>query len=112
LAHRLAQLDEFSLRRTTNEILFAQKLIEGEELATIVGAAPVGKPRAALQIVGQRQRASAIGMIERDRERQGTPQRMPDQQRLLQAERAHELCQRIGLRTKPCRRIVRTCRIA
>ena len=47
-----------------------------------------------------------VRMIERDSQRQGAAQRMPDQQRLLQTQRAYELRQRIGLRPKPRRCIV------
>ena len=40
LPHRAAQLGELRQRRSANEVLFAQKLIEGEELTVIVGATP------------------------------------------------------------------------
>ena len=48
LAHRAAQLGELRQRRTADEILFTQKLIEGEELPVIVGATPKSKPGGAL----------------------------------------------------------------
>ena len=56
LTHGRTQLGELVGRGRPNEVLLGKKLVEGDELPVVVLAAPKGKARGALQVVGKCER--------------------------------------------------------
>ena len=113
-----AQLGELDRRWGANEVLFAQEMMEGDELPVVVAAPPVGESRRALQIVGEGKRLRADRAIELARQRiagapgaadeskhlEHRPGREPHALQLVEPEQVARRARRNLDRTERCRR--------